>query len=74
MELLNHKYFLSLVQAQLEPHYEHHSDNIGRLEERKKPNLVCQECQGEFSSHAMLTHHMKVHRKVRHYIFMSCFC
>lgn len=57
-----------LLQAQLEPHYEHHSNNIGQLEDRKKPNLVCQECQGEFSSHAMLTHHMKVHRKVRHYL------
>nr|XP_053626757.1 zinc finger protein 236-like isoform X2 [Cherax quadricarinatus] len=51
--------------SQLEPHYQRHREGLDRVVERKRASLECRECKAKFTNHAMLSHHMKVHRKVR---------
>ncbi|XP_042237622.1 zinc finger protein 236-like isoform X2 [Homarus americanus] len=58
-----HEEFISV--SQLEPHYQRHRDGLDQPQERKRLSLVCRECGAEFTNHAMLSHHMKVHKKVK---------
>lgn len=58
------KFFLFLLKSELEPHQQLHREGLEQAEERKRPSLECRECGAEFTNHAMLSHHMKVHKKV----------
>ncbi|XP_068241557.1 zinc finger protein 236-like isoform X1 [Palaemon carinicauda] len=54
--------FISVTQLQI--HIEHHKQGVTAME-NKKISIECKECDHEFSDQALLTHHMKVHKKVR---------